>query len=187
MVWFFFFFFLFPKCHCLNSLVAAAAVAHCSFSLPWWVPQARGTCLGLWAMLKMWNSFPLELWNVDGLLFFTVEKHEIIATLARAIIHLTVKLPLCFTVCYMPFLCASVLCILQLTVWKEKEVIYQDCAFLATNSVLFLLLGWYSFHMARGHIGKCKCIKFYCLIVRKRLLEKNVSVYVVINHRYLWV
>lgn len=58
------------------------------------------------------------MWTDSSFFFFflTVEKHEIIATLARVIIHLTVKLPLCFTVCYMPFLCASVLCILQLTV-----------------------------------------------------------------------
>lgn len=53
---------------------------------------------------------------MDRFLFFTVEKHEIIATLAGVIIHLTVKLPLCFTVCYMPFLCASVLYILELTI-----------------------------------------------------------------------
>lgn len=112
-----------------------------------------------------------EMWTDSS--FFTVEKHEIIATLARVIIHLTVKLPLCFTVCYMPFLCASVLCILQLTVWKEKEAIYQNCAFLPASSVLFLLLGWYLFHIACGHIGKCQCIKFYCLIVHKRPWEKK--------------
>ena len=57
---------------------------------------------------------------MNGFLHFTMEKHEIIAGLATAIIHLaafillTVKLPLCFTICYIPFLC--VLCILQLTI-----------------------------------------------------------------------
>lgn len=66
----------------------------------------------------------------------------------------------------MPFLCASVLYILQLTIWKEKEVIYQDFAFLPTNSVLFLLLRWYLFHIACGHVLKHKYIKFYCPIDR---------------------
>lgn len=46
------------------------------------------------------------MWT-DSSFFFSVEKHEIIATLTRVIIDLTVKLPLCFTVCYMPFLCFS--------------------------------------------------------------------------------
>lgn len=181
-------FFLFPKCHCLNSLVDSTAVARCSFSLQWWVPRARGDLL-----MTLGNPENVELVPSGVMkcgrtpLFFTVEKHEIIATLARVIIHLTVKLPLCFTVCYMPFLCASVLCILQLTVWKEKEAIYQNCAFLPASSVLFLLLGWCLFHIACGHIGKCQCIKFYCLIVHKRPWEKNDSTYVVINHPYLWV
>lgn len=97
---------------CLPSVAACLGLTAAFLA----VPQARGTCLRLWATLKTWNSFPLELRNVDRLLFFTVEKHEIIAALAGVGIHLTVKLPLCFTVRYVPFLCAAVLCILQLTV-----------------------------------------------------------------------
>lgn len=50
---------------------------------------------------------------MNGFLHFTMEKHEITTGLATAIIHLagfillTVKLPLCFTLYYIPFLCVS--------------------------------------------------------------------------------
>lgn len=154
-------------CSCSPS-ATVQAVACWGFSCSDESHKQRGCCL--------WPCNPENVELVpSGIMkcvrtpfFFPVEKHEIIARLARVIIHLTVKLPLCFTVCYMPFLCASALCILQLTVWKENEVIYQDCSFLPTNFMLFLLLGWYLLHIACGHVEKCKCIKFYYFIVRKR-------------------
>lgn len=146
----------------LDSLQAPGTSFSTGAFLASWVPQVKATCLWLWGVLKMWNSFPLELQNVDGLLFFTVEKCAIVATLAGVVLHWTVTLPWCSTVCSMPFLRASALWILQLTVWKEAKVISQEWTFLPTNTGIIFV------SYCSGHSWKCKCVKFYCHIIHKR-------------------